>query len=87
MSNPLIRKCDYYLVLEPLKAEKILTLQETLDWLQKWLGEIDDWPDDLKTESSMDSAAKRLLDTACELEIQPGFSLQWFAVRIDHEDS
>ena len=27
--------------------------------------------------------AERLLETACELELEPGRAIQWFAVRID----
>ena len=41
MSNPLIRACDYYLVLEPAQQEKILTAQETLTWLEEWLEKIE----------------------------------------------
>ncbi|MEY4840973.1 MAG: hypothetical protein RLZZ374_1881, partial [Cyanobacteriota bacterium] len=29
------------------------------------------------------SRALRLLETACELEWEPGVSVQWFAVRLD----
>ncbi len=83
MSNPLIYECDYYLVLEPSKPERILSAEETLSWLQKWLEDLDHWPEDLERELSLSSAAKRLLDTACDLELKPGVSLQWFAVRID----
>jgi hypothetical protein len=27
--------------------------------------------------------AERLLDTACELELEPGLRVQWFAVRLE----
>ena len=40
-------------------------------------------PKDLEHQASKQSAAKRLLDIACNLEIKPGFTIQWFAVRID----
>ena len=40
-------------------------------------------PEDLKSQPSIQSAAKRLLDTACSLEIERGFTLQWFAIRIE----
>ena len=86
MSNPLIHESDYYVVLEPSQPERILTAQETLCWLQQWLGKLDEWPEDLRSELSIDSAANRLLDTSCDLELQPGISIQWFAVRIDPPD-
>ncbi len=86
MSDPLIRSCDHYVVLEPGKEEKILSIGQTLQWLQNWLGKMDHIPTDLSNHPSHTSAAKRLIDTACELEIQPGFNIQWFAVRLDHPD-
>ena len=86
MSNPLIRSCDNYVVLEPGQREKFLNAEETLEWLQKWLEELDQLPKDLEEQPSTHHAAKRLLDTSCDLEIEPGFKLQWFAVRLDPEE-
>ena len=40
-------------------------------------------PADLADLPDATSRARRLLDTACELEIEPGLSLQWFAVRLE----
>ena len=86
MSNPLIRASDDYLVIEPGKTEKFLNASETREWLTRWLEELNELPQDLRSHSSLTSAAQRLLDTACDLEIQPGFSLQWFAVRLEPPD-
>ena len=83
MSDPLIYSCDEFVVLEPGNPEKILTAQETLEWLKIWLKDLEKLPKDLHALASIDLAAERLLDTACELEIKPGFKLQWFAVRTD----
>ncbi|ABX08055.1 chlororespiratory reduction protein 7 [Prochlorococcus marinus] len=83
MSNPLIRACDHYVVLEPGQEERFLDKDETLFWLESWLGKLQELPKDLKSQGSVESAAQRLLDTACDLEIKPGFTLQWFAVRLD----
>ena len=83
MSNPLIRDCENYLVMEPCKNEKFLTSEETLKWLESWLNKMDVLPQDLRNETSNKSAAQRLLDTSCNLKIKPGFTLQWYAVRID----
>ncbi len=86
MSDPLIRACDYYVVLEPGQKEKILTAAETLDWLANWLEKFDKLPLDLQNHPSITCAANRLLDTACDLEIIPGFTIQWFAVRLDPQE-
>ncbi len=83
MSDPLIHECANYVVLEPGKPEQILSAESTLQWLQHWLQALEELPYDLQSEKSIASAAKRLIDTACDLEIQPGITLQWFAVRVD----
>ncbi len=83
MSDPLIRACDDYIVMEPGKDEKFLNKEGTKEWLITWLEQLEELPKDLEDQPSLDAAAIRLLDTACDLEIKPGFILQWFAVRLD----
>ncbi len=87
MSNPLIHSYENYVILEPGKSDRILSSQETLTWLEHWLENMNPLPQDLQSQPSCRAAAQRLLDTACDLEIQPGFNLQWFAVRIDPPES
>ncbi|WP_036916408.1 MULTISPECIES: chlororespiratory reduction protein 7 [unclassified Prochlorococcus] len=82
MSNPLIRDNENYVVMEPNKDEQYLTSEETLKWLENWLNKLEAIPKDLLNEASKQEAAKRLLDTACDLEIKPGFTVQWFAIRL-----
>ncbi len=86
MSHPLIRSCENYVVLEPGKPEKFLSEKETEIWLIKWLEQLNELPYDLEVYPAIKHAAKHLLNTACELEIKPGFNLQWFAVRLEHPD-
>ncbi len=86
MSNPLIRDCENYVVIEPSKAEEFLTAENTLKWLENWLKQMDELPEDIKNEKSPKACAQRLLDTACALEIKPGFKVQWFAVRLNPSD-
>ncbi len=86
MSDPLIRELDDYVVFEPGGEEKYLNAEETLKWLQRWLESLDELPEDLQGEASLESASQRLLDTACALEVKPGITLQWFAVRLDPPD-
>ena len=83
MSDPLIRACDDYVVLEPGKPERLLSADDTLTWLSEWLLRLDCLPEDLLDQASVDQAAQRLLDTACDLEISPGITIQWFAIRLD----
>ncbi|WP_320666563.1 chlororespiratory reduction protein 7 [Prochlorococcus sp. MIT 1307] len=83
MSDPLIRACDDYVVLEPGQPEKFLNAKETHAWLMHWLENLDQLPEDLQSQTSIAAAAQRLIDTACDLEIKPGFILQWFAVRLE----
>ena len=83
MSDPLIRALDDYVVLEPGKPEQLLSAADTLTWLSGWLRSLDQLPDDLADQPDVDAAAQRLIDTACDLEISPGVTLQWFAVRLE----
>ena len=78
----MIRACDDYVVLEPGKPEQLLDVPNTLAWLSRWLQTMDQLPADLADLSSVEAAAQRLLDTACDLELSPGVSIQWFAVRL-----
>jgi hypothetical protein len=70
-------------VLEPGKPEQLLDVPNTLAWLSRWLQTMDQLPADLAGLSSVEAAAQRLLDTACDLELSPGVTIQWFAVRLE----
>ena len=83
MSDPLIRACDDYVVIEPGKDEFFLSAEETLEWLVSWLERLEKLPKDLENQPSTTAAAQRLIDTACDLEINPGVKVKWFAVRLD----
>ena len=83
MSDPLIRALDDYVVLEPGQPQQLLSATDTLAWLCDWLRKLDELPADLAGQSDLTAAAQRLLDTACDLEISPGVTLQWFAVRLE----
>ncbi|MCT0212187.1 chlororespiratory reduction protein 7 [Synechococcus sp. CS-1324] len=83
MSDPLLRECDHYVVLEPRFGERTLTALETVDWLAERLAELAEPPADLADFPNDRARAERLLDTACELELEPGLTVQWFAVRLE----
>ena len=83
MSDPLLRELDHYVVLEPAGAETILTAHETLQWLVSKLEALVEMPADLVGMGTNAQRAQRLLETACELELAPGETVQWFAVRLE----
>jgi hypothetical protein len=83
MSDPLLRELDHYVVLEPGGAEAILTAADTLAWLEGHLASLGHPPADLAALADPPARALRLLDTACELELEPGRVISWFAVRLE----
>ena len=83
MSDPLLRELDHYVVLEPGGAERILTAADTRGWLAAHLGRLERPPADLQGLGGAEHQAQRLLETACELELEPGLAIQWFAVRLE----
>ena len=84
MSDPLIRELDHYVVLEPGCAEQqLLTAADTLTWLERQLAGLSSPPADLADLPDVAARAQRLLETACELELEPGVSVQWFAIRLE----
>jgi hypothetical protein len=83
MSDPLIRELDHYVVLEPGCPQLMLTAEETLQWLEGQLAQLEESPADLRHLPSERERAQRLLETACELELEPGVIVQWFAIRLE----
>ncbi|WP_415399417.1 chlororespiratory reduction protein 7 [Synechococcus sp. W4D4] len=83
MSDPLIRELDHYVVLEPGAPQQLLSAADTLGWLERQLRSLDAVPEDLSTLASTADQAQRLLETACELEVQSGVTVQWFAIRLE----
>ncbi len=83
MSDPLLRELDHYVVLDPTTGERILPVAETLTWLAQQLEAMAEVPADLADLPSAQARAERLLETACELELEPGLAIQWFAVRLE----
>ena len=71
------------MVLEPGQPQQLLSAAYTLTWLSGWLRKLDALPADLADQPDLTAAAQRLLDTACDLEISPGVTVQWFAVRLE----
>lgn len=85
MSNPIIRSTDHFVLLEPQKKEKIVTKEEAIIWLKDWLLKISLSTKYQKEELEKDSKIEDFLENTCELEIEPGFVIKWFAVRINRD--
>ena len=84
MPDSLMYQEDMFVLLAPGQAEVFLTPAELLEKLQAVLSNYqDDLPRDLQKFSSPQSQAEHLINTACEFEIKPGESLQWYAVRLE----
>ncbi|WP_353930010.1 chlororespiratory reduction protein 7 [Okeanomitos corallinicola TIOX110] len=85
MPHPLMYEEDNFVVLETNQPEQFLTAAELLEKLVKTLQKIsfDDLPQDIKKFSSVTEQAQYLIDTGCELDIEPGKYLQWYAVRLE----
>ena len=75
---------DMFVLLVPGGDETFLEPDELLDNLKAMLAEYSaPLPRDLQKFSSLDDQAKHLRDTACEFEVSPGVSWQWYAVRLE----
>ena len=83
MSDPLIRELDHYVVLEPGRPQEMLSAAETQQWLEEQLARLGQVPADLLDLPDAAARAQRLLETACELELEPGLVVQWFAIRLE----
>jgi hypothetical protein len=87
MSDPLLREMDHYVVLEPGGEDAILSASDTRAWLARHLSTLPALPADLAHLSGLEEQVERLLETACELELEPGMAIQWFAVRLERPEA
>jgi hypothetical protein len=75
---------DAYVVLEPNQPEQFLSSAELLEKLKTILAAHPyDLPRDLQQFDQLDAQAAHLLETACELTLEPGQFLQWYVVRLE----
>ena len=83
MSNPLIRSEDHFVLLEPDKKERIVSREEAIKWLRDWLKKIDITTINQKEIFEKEETISKFLEDTCELEVNSGYVIKWFAVRID----
>ncbi|MEL7315042.1 MAG: chlororespiratory reduction protein 7 [Cyanobacteria bacterium J06559_3] len=84
MADPLMYEEEHFVLLVPGEAEEILTVAELKERLVAALGDRrDDLPRDLAKLSTVAEQVDYLLNTACEFELQPGQTMQWYAIRLE----
>ncbi len=84
MPDPMMYQEDAYVVLETNQPEQFLSPDEMLEKLKTVLGDRQDTlPKDLQKFDTIDAQAQYLLDTSCDLEMEPGQYLQWYVVRLE----
>jgi hypothetical protein len=84
MPNSIMYSEDAYVLLEPNQPEQFLTPVELLERLKAILAtRQDDLPRDLQKFSDLEVQAKYLMETSCELDVEPGQYLQWYVVRLE----
>jgi hypothetical protein len=75
---------EAYVVLEPNQPEQFLTAAALLEKLEGLLaGRQADLPRDLQKFQAIADQAKYLMETSCELDMEPGHYLQWYVVRLE----
>lgn len=84
MSDSIMYRQDAFVVLEPNQPEQFLSAEELLEKLTAILEQRqDDLPRDLQRFSSVETQAQYLMETSCELDVEPGKFLQWYAIRFE----
>ena len=84
MTDSLMYQEDHFVVLEPNRLEQFLTAAELLEKLKDVLSQRQqNLPPELQKFNSIDAQAKHLIDTSCDLDLEPGQFLQWYAVRLE----
>lgn len=84
MPDSIMYSGDAFVVLEPNQPEQFLTPEELLGKLKGILEQRqDDLPRDLEKLTSVDEQAQYLMETSCELNLEPGNFLQWYVVRLE----
>lgn len=75
---------EMYVLLESNKAEEFLTQSQLLEKLETVLAQHQETlPQDLQQFPTLKAQAERLLNTACELEVEANQYFQWYAVRLE----
>ncbi|MEN9231579.1 MAG: chlororespiratory reduction protein 7 [Thermostichus sp. DG02_5_bins_236] len=83
-----LRAASHYVLLMPGLPEQFLSSEELQEFLEQLLQEHPHLVDaDLARYPTLQAQAQRLIDTACEVEVTPGETLQWHPVRLNKRAS
>lgn len=75
---------EHFVVLLPGEAERIVTAAEMLALLQSWIQRSpDELSQEIPQQADLTAQAVALRDTACEWELEPGRTAQWYAIRLE----
>lgn len=84
MADSLMYQEDMFVLLVPGAEEEILTPAELLEKLKRVLRDRqDDLPREVAKYATVDAQAHYLRENACDLELQPGKLMQWYAIRLE----
>lgn len=85
MPDPIMYEdSENYVVLEPDQPEQFLTAPELLEKLKTVLASMPEClPRDAQKFSELESQARYVMETSCELDVGPNQFLQWYAVRLE----
>ena len=84
MPDAIMYQEEMFVVLMPGIAEEFLAAEKLLERLIGLLGDRQqDLPRDLQRFTTVAAQALHLRDTACELELAPGETMQWYVVRLE----
>jgi hypothetical protein len=84
MSSASMYSEDHFVLLLPGEVERILSATELTEQLKVWvLHHADALPPDVAQQPSPDAQAEALREGSCELELEPGRTAQWYAIRLE----
>lgn len=84
MPDSIMFSGDGFVVLEPDQLEQFLTPEELFEKLKVILSDRQaDLPRDLQRFDSIDAQAQYLMESSCELDVEPGQFLQWYVIRTE----
>jgi len=84
MSDPRLYQSDTYVLLEPGKPEQFCSAADLLEKLTAILAQQPDHlPVDIIRQPTLAAQATYVLESYCDLTLEPGRTIQWYAVRLE----
>ncbi len=84
MSSTSMYSEDHFVLLMPGEAERILSASELTEQLKVWVVQYaDELPLDVASQQGAEAQAVALREGSCELELEPGRTAQWYAIRLE----